>query len=112
MPGKRPTTLPRPSFPWPADSSGKVRRHPSDTLQELRGKYGGQGVSDEEVVSRFFTGKEDVERMRAAGPPRIYKANGNPLVNLVGELSKKRERNSIFIQKPNFSLRLERRRAI
>ena len=50
--------------------------------------------------------------MRAAGPPRTYGANGNPLVNLVGELSKKRERNSIFIQKPNFSLRLERRRAI
>jgi len=89
-----------------------ARPHPSDTLQELRVKYGGQGVSDEEVVSRFFTSKEDVERMRAAGPPRTYRVNGNPLVNLVGELSKKRARNSIFIQKPNFSLRLERRRAI
>jgi oxaloacetate decarboxylase alpha subunit len=88
-----------------------ARPHPNDTLQDLRRKYGGQGVSDEEVVSRFFTSKEDVERMHAAGPPRSYSANGNPLVNLVRELSKKTERNSVFIQKPNFLLRLERRQA-
>ena len=48
--------------------------------------------------------------MHAAGPPRHYRTNGNPLVNLVGELSKQTERNSVFIQKPNFSLRLEKRR--
>ena len=89
-----------------------ARPHPSDTLQELRRKYGGPGVSDEEVVSRFFTSKEDVERMRAAGPPRIYGANGNPLVNLVGELSKKNQRNSVYIKNSNFSLRLEKRQAI
>jgi len=89
-----------------------ARPHPSDTLQELRRKYGGPGVSDEEVVSRFFTSKEDVERMRAAGPPRIYGANGNPLVNLVGELSKKNQRNSVYIKNSNFSLRLEKREAI
>jgi hypothetical protein len=89
-----------------------ARPHPSDTLQELRRKYGGPGVSDEEVVSRFFTSKEDVERMRAAGPPRIYGANGNPLVNLVGELSKKNQRNSVYIKNSNFSLRLEKCEAI
>ena len=89
-----------------------ARPHPSDTLQDLRRKYGGQGVSDEEVVSRFFTSTEDLERMRAAGPPRSYSANGNPLVNLVRELSKKAERNSVFIQRPNLSLRLERRHAM
>jgi len=88
------------------------RPHPADTVQDLRRKYGGQGVSDEEVVSRFFTSKEDVERMHAAGPPRAYGGNGNPLVNLVSELSKKTGRNSVFIQKPNFSLRLERRQAM
>ena len=88
------------------------RPHPSDSLQDLRRKYGGQGVSDEEVLSRFFTSKEDVERMHAAGPPRHYRTNGNPLVNLVGELSKQTERNSVFIQKPNFSLRLEKRRTL
>ena len=85
------------------------RPHPTDSLQDLRRKYGGQGVSDEEVLLRFFTSKEDVERMHAAGPPRSYSANGNPLLNLVAELSKQTDRSSIFIQRPNFSLRLEKR---
>ena len=51
------------------------RPHPSDSLQDLRRKYGGQGISDEEVLSRFFTSEEDVERMHAAGPPRHYRTN-------------------------------------
>ena len=86
------------------------RPAPSDSLDDLRRKYGGAGMSDEEVVSRFFTSAEDVKRMRAAGPPRSYRANRNPLVDLVGELSKKTERNSVFIQNPNFSIRLLKRR--
>jgi hypothetical protein len=78
----------------------------------LRRKYGGPGVSDEEVVSRFFTSKEDVERMHAAGPLRSYNTSGNPLRHLVDELSKQSERNQIFIRKADFSLRLERRRSL
>jgi len=85
------------------------RPHPTDSLQDLRRKYGGQGVSDEEVLLRFFTSKEDVERMHAAGPARSYSVNGNPLLNLVAELSKQTDRSSIYIQRPNFSLRLEKR---
>jgi oxaloacetate decarboxylase alpha subunit len=88
------------------------RPYPADSLQELRRKYGGQGVSDEEVLLRFFSSKEDVERMRAAGPARVYKGGGKPLLKLVEELSKQTERNSVFIQKPNFSLRLQKRRAV
>jgi len=87
------------------------RPHPTDSLQDLRRKYGGQGVSDEEVLLRFFTSREDVERMHAAGPPRSYAANGHPLLNLVVELSKQTERNSVYIQKRGFSLRLEKRLA-
>ena len=85
------------------------RPRPADSLQELRRKYGGQGVSDEEVLLRFFTSKEDVERMHAAGPARSYSTNGNPLLNLVAELSKQTDRSSVFILRPNFSLRLEKR---
>ncbi|MGH7818112.1 MAG: hypothetical protein ACREOR_12040, partial [Candidatus Binatia bacterium] len=85
------------------------RPHPTDTLQDLRKRFGGQGISDEEVLSRFFTSKEDVERMHAAGPARTYAANGNPLLNLVAELAKTNERSSVFISKRDFSLRLEKR---
>ena len=42
------------------------RPHPTDTLQELRKKYGGK--NDEELLLRFFSSKEDVDRMYAAGP--------------------------------------------
>jgi oxaloacetate decarboxylase alpha subunit len=85
------------------------RPHPTDSLQDLRRKYGGPGVSDEDVLLRFFSSKDDVERMRAAGPARIYNTEGNPLLNLVAELSKQNDRSSLFIQRAGFSLRMQRR---
>jgi oxaloacetate decarboxylase alpha subunit len=85
------------------------RPHPTDSLQDLRRKYGGPGVSDEEVILRFFSSKEDVERMHAAGPARAYTSARNPLVDLVENLSKRSDRNRVFIQSRNFSLRMERR---
>jgi oxaloacetate decarboxylase alpha subunit len=88
------------------------RPHPTDSLQDLRRKYGGADVSDEEVILRFFSSKEDVERMHAAGPARTFATNGNPLLNLVAELSKQTERHSVFIQNRNFTLRMEKRRAL
>src|ERR687892_1245046 len=86
------------------------RPHPTDSLQDLRRKYGGPGASDEQVLLRFFSSKEDVDRMRAAGPARSYSRQDNPLVNLVENLSKQNHRNSVFIQNRNFSLRMEKRR--
>jgi oxaloacetate decarboxylase alpha subunit len=86
------------------------RPHPTDTLADLRCKYGGQGVSDEEILLRFFSSKEDVDKMYAAGPARMYQSNGgNPLVNLVAELAKQKDRRTVIIQRPDFSLRLEKR---
>src|SRR5688572_32431257 len=86
------------------------RPHPTDSLQDLRRKYGGPRSSDEEVLLHFFSSKEDVERMRAAGPARTYTNERNPLLSLVAELSKQTERNSVYIQNRNFTLRLETRR--
>jgi len=86
------------------------RPDPTDSLQDLRRKYGGQGVSDEEILLRFFTSKDDVDRMHAAGPARACLPNGNPLLNLVAELSKQTERNSVYIQNSKFTLHLEKRR--
>jgi oxaloacetate decarboxylase alpha subunit len=86
------------------------RPHPTDTLEELRKKYGGK--NDEELLLRFFSSKEDVDRMYAAGTARSYANGGNPLVNLVGELSKQKDRSSVFIQRPGFTLRMQRRSAL
>jgi oxaloacetate decarboxylase alpha subunit len=85
------------------------RPHPSDSLQDLRRKYGGPGVSDEEVLLRFFSSKEYVDRMKAAGPPRSYLSNGNRVLNLVEELTKRPRQNSVYIRRADFALRLEKR---
>jgi oxaloacetate decarboxylase (Na+ extruding) subunit alpha len=86
------------------------RPHPTDSLNDLRRKYGGPGVSDEDVILRFFSSKEDVDRMRAAGPARTYASERNPLIDLVENLSKRNERRSVFIRNRDFSLRMEKRR--
>ncbi|HXV50252.1 MAG TPA: hypothetical protein VEB61_15705, partial [Candidatus Binatia bacterium] len=64
----------------------------------------------EEVLLRFFSSKEDVDRMRAAGPARSYTRRDNPLLNLFENLSKENHRNRVFIQNRNFTLRMEKRR--
>jgi oxaloacetate decarboxylase alpha subunit len=86
------------------------RPHPTDSLQDLRKKYASDGASDEEILLRFFSSKDDVDKMRRAGPSRTYDLNaGNPLFKLVAELSKTQDRRSVFIQRPGFSLRMEKR---
>jgi oxaloacetate decarboxylase alpha subunit len=83
-----------------------ARPHPADSLQDLRRKYGGQGIRDEEVLLRFFSSKEDVEKMKAAGPARSYMTGGNPVLHLVAQLTKQKDRSHVFIRKADFSLRL------
>src|SRR5215831_1433343 len=89
-----------------------ARPPPTDSLEELHRKHGGAGVNDEEVLLRFFSSKEDVERMRAAGPPRAYTNLRNPILNLVENLSKTSDGHRVFIKSQNLSLRMERRREV
>jgi hypothetical protein len=67
------------------------------------------GVSDEEVLLRFFSSKEDVDKMRSAGPARSYTTNGNPLLNLVEELTRRPRQSSVYIRRGDLMLRLEKR---
>ena len=85
------------------------RKPPQQTLRELRRKHGGQGVSDEEILLRFFTSKDEVDQMHLAGPARIY-ASDKPLLTLIEELAKQTHRGSIYIKNGTLSLRLEKRR--
>jgi oxaloacetate decarboxylase (Na+ extruding) subunit alpha len=87
------------------------RPHPTDSLRDLRRKYGGPGVSDEEVLLRFFSSKEDVDKMKAAGPARSYTSNGNRLLSLVEELTKRSRQNSVYLRRGNLALRMERRQS-
>ncbi len=83
-------------------------RPSSLSVQEVRRKYGGPGVSDEELVLRAFAGVDAVEAMQAAGPPKEYLSARQPLVWMVEEISKRREYTQVYIRKPGFSLTLEK----
>ena len=74
----------------------------------MRQKFGGPGVSDEELVLRVIAGVAAVKAMLAAGAPKKYLSAGQPLVRLIGELAKRRDCRQVYIQKNGFTLRLEK----
>ncbi len=47
-------------------------RRPDPSMRDMRRKFGGKGVSDEEMMLRWMTSREEVAAMRRAGPPGEY----------------------------------------
>jgi oxaloacetate decarboxylase alpha subunit len=87
-----------------------ARSEPPDlTLQEVRGKIGGPGVSDDELLLRWLLRKEEIEAMRAAGPPKEYISAIHPLVTLIRELAQRTDLSRVRVEKEGFSLTLEKR---
>jgi oxaloacetate decarboxylase alpha subunit len=85
------------------------RWEPSQSsLRELREKFGGLSVSDDDLLLRYFAGNEEVEELRAAGPRSDYPSVTQPLLALIAELTKKQNCYQIYIRKGGLSLRLER----
>ena len=84
---------------------------PDLTLDEIRRKFGGPAVSDEELVLRVIAGQDAVEAMLAAGAPKQYAGADQPLVKLLGELANRTDCRQIFIQKKGLTVRLERHTA-
>ncbi len=82
---------------------------PEPTVGEMRRKHGGPGVSDEEMLLRWLMSKEEVDAVRAAGPPTEYSGTRQPLVALIEELVKRADSGRIQVRKPGFSLTLENR---
>ena len=83
---------------------------PEPSVEEVRKKWGGPGVSDDELLLRYLAGVEEVAAMRAAGPPKEYASARHPLVTLIRELTTQNRWRSIHIQKGDLSLHLEKRR--
>ncbi len=83
---------------------------PSDlSLREVREKFGGPGVSDEELILRVIAGEAAVKAMLAAGAPKEYVGTTEPLIRLIGELAKRKDCNRVYVQKGELVLRLEKR---
>ncbi|HEX2226377.1 MAG TPA: biotin carboxyl carrier protein [Candidatus Binatia bacterium] len=81
---------------------------PNLSIDEVRRKYGGRGVPDEELVLRVIAGPTAVEQMLAAGAPREYALCNRPLVSLIDELSRNKRVARVYIRKGDFSLAIGR----
>ena len=84
---------------------------PDLSLHEVRQKFGGPDVSDEELVLRVIAGEAAVKAMLAAGAPKEYLSAPRPLVRLIGELAQRKDCSQVFIEKKGFTLRLEKKMA-
>jgi len=57
------------------------------SLGQARAKFGGAGVSDEDMLMRaIMQGDQEIETMRGAGPARQYLGAGQPLKTLMAQL--------------------------
>jgi oxaloacetate decarboxylase alpha subunit len=82
---------------------------PEPSTEEIRDKLGGPGLSDDELLLLYIVGKDDVMAMRKAGPPKEYVNPNQPLIELVEELTKRKDCRQISIRRPRLSLTLEKR---
>ncbi len=78
------------------------------SLKEVRNKFGGPSVSDEDLLLRVYAGEAAAKALATAGSPKTYLSAKQPLIRLIAELSRKRDCNQIYIRRPDFSLKLSK----
>jgi oxaloacetate decarboxylase alpha subunit len=83
---------------------------PEPTLHQVRQKFGVH-LSDEELILRFFAGDDYVNALPDGGKPRESLNGDLPLVKLIEQLSQRKDSNQIYIKRPGFSVRMEKRGA-
>ena len=95
------------SCPRAKELAGWRPAEPSIDL--VRQQYGGPGVSDDDLMLRYFAGIEEVAAMRAA-PPRSERAvdGRQPLLTLINELAKTTRFSQIKIEKGDLVLHMAR----
>jgi oxaloacetate decarboxylase (Na+ extruding) subunit alpha len=82
---------------------------PQPTLKEFRDRLGGAGVSDDDLLLRYFSSERDVEAMMVAGPPKGSFGIKHPVVRLLESLLEQNNCRRLCIQTENMRLRLEKR---
>ena len=82
---------------------------PNPTLAEIRGRFA-TGISDEELLLRFMTSNEEVDKMMAAGPIRTDpRASANQIVRNVTDLITERRQSrptAMQVSTPDYQIRL------
>ena len=85
---------------------------PEVSMKEFRATFGGNGVSDDEKILRYFAGEDYVAAMKAAAPAKDYISTAMPLIALIKSLAGRKDTRQIYIRRKNFSLRLEQRSGV
>ncbi|HKX49615.1 MAG TPA: biotin carboxyl carrier protein, partial [Candidatus Binatia bacterium] len=83
---------------------------PQPTLEEVRDKFGGSSVNDDQLLMYYVVGKDDVDALRDAGAPKEYISARTPLLMLLQQLTR-RECSQIYIQTKGMTLALEKKAA-
>ncbi len=79
---------------------------PQPSIDEIRRRYGGPGVNDDDLMLRYFAGIQDVAAMRAA-PRSEHAVDGRqPLLSLIDQLGKKTRFSQIRIEKGDLVLHI------
>ncbi len=81
---------------------------PEMSVKSFREQFGGAGVSDDEALLRYFAGDQAVAAMRAAGPRKLPASRS--LLDLIEEISKRKNAARVYIERDGLTLRMERRR--
>ncbi len=86
-----------------------LHEDPDPSLAEMRAKFGGPDMSDEEMLLCWLTSDEDVAAMRAAPKSSGGQLSARqPLTRLIETLSQRDDCCRIHITKPGLSLVLEK----
>jgi oxaloacetate decarboxylase alpha subunit len=80
-------------------------RAPDLSLHEVRQKYG-TTVSDEELLLRVYAGPDAVDALLANGAAKPHLDPKRSLLQLIEQLSKKKDCNQVYIRRDGFSLTL------
>jgi len=78
---------------------------PDLSLHEVRQKFGAS-VSDEELLLRVYAGTDAVNALPNATAPKAQLDGKQSLLQLIEQLSKKKDCNQVYIRKSGFSLTL------
>ncbi len=78
------------------------------TLADKRRELGAETLSDEDFLLRWLLTRDDIDAMRAAGPPRTYGLRRNHAIGFVAQLARNEAYGSLDLHRPGFNLTLSR----
>jgi oxaloacetate decarboxylase alpha subunit len=83
------------------------------TVADIRKKFGGEHLSDDDLLLLYIIGEEDdIKKMRASQSEKKSYTAKTSLMRLIQELTKQKDSDSIFVQKGDFSISLKKNAAI